>query len=121
MTAEFALGRVEPDGAASIFASCHEPAFARSAAQLDALHLAIHAHELDARGLGADPKIARGILEKINDTAALEAGRVVLIEDGKLRSVKTDQAVERPQPKVTVARLCDCDRGVLGKGVLGLP
>ena len=57
-------------------------------------------HQRHTRRVRSDPKIRVTVFKQVNNPVAVQIGRIVFIENGKMISVKTHQAVERSKPKI---------------------
>src|SRR5437868_14490680 len=65
--------------------------------------------------------MAMAVIERPENAPAGQSEGVALVEDGEVQPIKTHQAVQRAQPKVSVARLRDGRDLVIWKALLGVP
>ena len=108
ITAELTGIGIEPNRAVGIFAS------SAHLADVQVDHFAFF-HEGDAGIFCADPEIGLAVLEKANDVAAFQAGRVVFVEDRKVHAVEAGEAFGRAAPEIAVTGLDDGADDALGQ------
>src|SRR6266536_1888157 len=118
MAAQLAIGCVEPYRAIGVLASRHQASFAAASPDIQTFDPPL-LNQDHTGGFGSDPEVALAVLEEKHNSACVQPCRVVLIKHSKSNSVETHQAIQRSQPEVAVASLCNRNHRVLRQPIFG--
>ena len=62
-------------------------------------------HQHQPGRIRSDPKIRVTVFKQVNDPVAVQTRRIVFIEYGEMISIKTHQAIECSEPKISIPGL----------------
>src|ERR1039458_534538 len=99
-----ATSSTSPTRASCVVTGRQQPAFVAGAPNVKTFDFSI-LHQRHPRRVRSDPKIRVTVFKQINDPVAVQTRRVVLIENSETVSVKTHQAVECSEPKISIPGL----------------
>ena len=82
-------------------------------------HSFVDQHE--ACAFSGNPKAAKAVFKQLHDGTAAQARSIGFVESREPGAIESRQAIDRPQPQITIAALGECDDGALWQPLLRVP